>query len=87
MLSIISHPHTTLLRALWTSARIPRFAAHGLYLTSGTAYSAHSSCGLRAVRLVASHSISSLTLALRTYRHAIIGVSGGQGPAEMPGAG
>jgi hypothetical protein len=51
MLSIISHPHTTLLRTLWTSARIPRFAAHGLNLTSGTAYSAHSSCGLRAVRL------------------------------------
>jgi hypothetical protein len=50
MLSIISHPHTTLLRALWTSERIPRFAAHGLNLTSATAYSAHSSCGLRAVR-------------------------------------
>jgi hypothetical protein len=32
------------------SARIPRFAPHGLNLTSGTAYSAHSSCGLRAVR-------------------------------------
>ena len=46
-----SHPHTTLLRALWTSARIPRFAAHGLNLTSSTAYSVHSSCGLRAVRL------------------------------------
>jgi hypothetical protein len=51
MLSIISHPHTTLLLALWTSARIPRFAAHGLNLTSGTAYSVHSSCGLHAVRL------------------------------------
>ena len=51
MISIISHPHTTLLRALWTSARIPRFADHGLNFTSGTAYSAHSSCGLRAVRL------------------------------------
>jgi hypothetical protein len=50
MLSITSPPHTTLLRAFWTSARIPRFAAHGLYLTSGTAYSDHSSCGLRAVR-------------------------------------
>jgi hypothetical protein len=50
MLSIISHPHTTLLRAFWTSARIPCFAAHGLYLTSGTAYSVHSSCGLLAVR-------------------------------------
>jgi hypothetical protein len=33
MFSIISHPHTTLLRALWTSARIPRFADHGLNLT------------------------------------------------------
>jgi hypothetical protein len=51
MLSIISHPHTTLLRAFWTSARIPRFAVHGLYLTSGTTYSAHNSCGLLAVRL------------------------------------
>jgi hypothetical protein len=46
MPSVISHPHTTLLRAFLTSARIPRLAAHGLYLTSGTAYSAHSSCGL-----------------------------------------
>jgi hypothetical protein len=50
MMSISSHPHTTLLRAFWTSARIPRLAAYGLYLTSGTSYSAHSSCGLRAVR-------------------------------------
>ena len=50
MLSIISHPHTTLLRTLWTSARILRLAAHGLNLTSGTAYSALSSCGLLAVR-------------------------------------
>jgi hypothetical protein len=50
MLSIISHPQTTLMRALWTTARIPRLAAHGLYLTSGTACSVHSSCDLRAVR-------------------------------------
>ncbi len=50
MLSIISRPHTTLLRTLWTSARILRLAAHGLNLTSGTAYSALSSCGLLAVR-------------------------------------
>jgi hypothetical protein len=50
MLSIISHPHTTLLCAFLTSARIPRLATHGLYLTSGTAYSARSSCGMRAVR-------------------------------------
>jgi hypothetical protein len=51
MFSIISHPHTTLMHALWTSERIPRFAAHGLNLTSSTAYSAHISCCLRAVRL------------------------------------
>jgi hypothetical protein len=51
MFSIISHPHTTLLRALWTSARIPRLATHDLNLTSGTAYSVHNSCGLRVVRL------------------------------------
>jgi hypothetical protein len=50
MIFIISHPDTTLLRVFWTSARIPRFAAHCLYLTSWTAYSVHSSCGLFAVR-------------------------------------
>jgi hypothetical protein len=50
MLSFISHPHTTLLRTLWTSERIPRLATHGLNLISCTAYSALSSCGLSAVR-------------------------------------
>jgi hypothetical protein len=64
MLSIISHPHTTLLRAFGTSARIPFFVAHGLYLTSGTAYSAHSSCGLRVVRPSSLAIHSSLTLVI-----------------------
>jgi hypothetical protein len=50
MFSIISHPHTSLIRAFWTLVRIPRLVSYGLYLTSDTAYSAHSSCGLRAVR-------------------------------------
>jgi hypothetical protein len=36
MLSIISHPHTTLLRVFWTTARILRLADHSLYLTSVT---------------------------------------------------
>jgi len=64
MLSIISHSHTTLLREFGTSVRIPFFVAHGLYLTSCTAYSAHSSCGLRIVRPSSLAIHSSLTLVI-----------------------
>jgi hypothetical protein len=49
MFSIISHPHTTLMRASWTHVRLPRLTVYGLYLTSGTAYSDHSTRGVRAV--------------------------------------
>ena len=50
MPSILSQPYTSLLRACWTLARRPRLATHGLHFISGTANSAHGSCGLRAVR-------------------------------------
>ena len=52
MHSIISQPHTSLLRACWTLARIPHLlATHGLHLITCTATSAHGSCELRTVRL------------------------------------
>jgi hypothetical protein len=51
MHSILSQPHTSLLRANWTLARIPRLlATHGLHLITGTATSAHGSCEQRPVR-------------------------------------
>ena len=45
MHSILSQPYTSMLRACWTLARIPRLlATHGLHLITGTATSAHGSC-------------------------------------------
>jgi hypothetical protein len=47
-----SQPYTSMLRACWTLACIPRLlATHGLHLITGTATSAHGSCKPRVVRL------------------------------------
>jgi hypothetical protein len=51
MHSKISQPYTSMLRACWTLARIPRLlATHGLHLITGTSTSAHGSCNPRVVR-------------------------------------
>ena len=48
----LSQPYTSMLRACWTLARIPRLlATHRLHLITGTATSAHGSCKPRVVRL------------------------------------
>jgi hypothetical protein len=54
MHSTVSQPNTSLLRACWTLARIPRLLATYEF---GTATSAHGSCKPRAVRLrrIAAH--------------------------------
>ena len=50
MHSILSQPHTSLMHAYWTLARIPcLLATHGLHLITGSATSAHGSCEPRPV--------------------------------------